>query len=69
MSTDYSVALFVVFSLVLGSLGAYSQPSLRSVFAYSTVNEIGLLLLALETAGFHSLYQHLAIYIISQVLL
>lgn len=67
--TDYSVLLFSVFSIVLGAFGAYSQPTLRSLFAYSTVNEIGLLLSALETAGFHSLFQHLGIYIISQILL
>jgi NADH:ubiquinone oxidoreductase subunit 2 (subunit N) len=67
--TDYSVLLFSVFSVILGSFGAYNQPGLRSLFAYSTVNEIGLLLAALETAGFHSLYQHLGIYIISQLLL
>lgn len=67
--TDFSVILFALFSLVLGSFGAYSQPALRSVFAYSTVNEIGLMLMALETAGFGSLFQHLGIYIVSQILL
>jgi NADH:ubiquinone oxidoreductase subunit 2 (subunit N) len=67
--TDYSVLLFSVFSIGLGAFGAYSQPTLRTVLAYSTVNEIGLLLSALETAGFNSLFQHLSIYIISQVLL
>lgn len=67
--TDFSVILFAIFSIALGSFGAYSQPALRTLFAYSTVNEIGLMLMALETAGFHSLFQHLAIYIISQVLL
>jgi NADH:ubiquinone oxidoreductase subunit 2 (subunit N) len=67
--TDYSVVLFALFSIVLGSLGAYGQPALRSLFAYSTVNEIGIMLMAVETAGFHSLFQHLTIYIISQLLL
>jgi NADH:ubiquinone oxidoreductase subunit 2 (subunit N) len=67
--TDFSVILFAMFSIVLGSFGAYSQPALRSVFAYSTVNEIGLMLMALETAGFNSLFQHLGIYIVSQILL
>jgi NADH:ubiquinone oxidoreductase subunit 2 (subunit N) len=52
----------------IGSIGAYSQPALRGLFAYSTINEIGLLLMAVETAGFHSLYQHLGIYIITQLL-
>jgi len=61
--------LFSAFSIALGAFGAYSQPALRSLFAFSTVNEIGLLLSALETAGFHSLYQHLGIYIVTQVLL
>jgi NADH:ubiquinone oxidoreductase subunit 2 (subunit N) len=67
--TDYSLLLFSAFSIALGAFGAYSQPTLRSLFAYSTVNEIGLLLSALETAGFNSLFQHLGIYIISQILL
>jgi NADH:ubiquinone oxidoreductase subunit 2 (subunit N) len=67
--TDFSVILFAIFSIILGSFGAYSQPALRTLFAYSTVNEIGLMLMAIETAGFHSLFQHLGIYIISQLLL
>jgi NADH:ubiquinone oxidoreductase subunit 2 (subunit N) len=67
--TDYSIILFALFSIILGSLGAYGQPALRTLFAYSTVNEIGLMLMAIETAGFHSLFQHLSIYIISQLLL
>lgn len=67
--TDYTLLLFSLFSLILGSFGAYSVPGLRSLFAYSTINEIGLLLSALEIAGFSSLMQHLSIYIISQLLL
>lgn len=66
---SYSVGVFVLFSMLIGSIGAYSQPALRGLFAYSTINEIGLLLMAVETAGFHSLYQHLGIYIITQLLL
>lgn len=67
--TDYTLLFFSLFSLILGSFGAFSQPGLRSLFAYSTINEIGLLLSALEVAGFHNLLQHLAIYIITQLLL
>lgn len=67
--TDFSVGLFVVFSLLLGSFGAYAQPALRTLIAYSTVSEIGILLMAIETAGFHSLFQHLTIYIVTQLLL
>ena len=66
---NYSVGVFVLFSVLIGSIGAYSQPALRGLFAYSTINEIGLMLMAIETAGFHSLYQHLGIYIITQLLL
>lgn len=66
---DYSVGVFILFSMLIGSIGAYGQPALRSLFAYSTINEIGLMLLAVETAGFHTLYQHLSIYIITQLLL
>jgi NADH:ubiquinone oxidoreductase subunit 2 (subunit N) len=67
--SDYTLLLFSAFSLFIGAFGAYSQPGLRSLLAYSTVNEVGLLLAALDTAGFHTLFQHLGIYIISQVLL
>jgi len=56
-------------SMIIGCLGAYNQPSLRALFAYSTVNEIGLMLMAIETAGFHSLFQHLTIYIVTMLLL
>jgi NADH:ubiquinone oxidoreductase subunit 2 (subunit N) len=66
---DFSVGVFILFSMLIGSIGAYGQPALRSLFAYSTINEIGLMLLAIETAGFHTLYQHLGIYIITQLLL
>jgi NADH:ubiquinone oxidoreductase subunit 2 (subunit N) len=66
---DYSIGVFIMFSMLIGSVGAYGQPALRSLFAYSTINEIGLLLLAVETAGFHTLYQHLSIYILTQLLL
>lgn len=69
--TDYTLTVFIVYTLVLGSLGAYglaSQPAVRTLFAYSTVSEIGFMLLAAETAGFHSLFQHLSIYIVTQML-
>lgn len=67
--TDFTVLLFVALSMIIGCFGAYSQPTLRSLFAYSTINEIGLMLMAIETAGFHSLFQHLSIYIITMLLL
>lgn len=64
-----SVLFFAAFSLILGAFAAYTQPALRALFAYSTINEIGLLLSAVETAGWNTLFQHLGIYLISQVLL
>jgi NADH:ubiquinone oxidoreductase subunit 2 (subunit N) len=67
--TDFTVFLFVALSMIIGCFGAYNQPTLRALFAYSTVNEIGLMLMAIETAGFHSMFQHLSIYIISMLLL
>lgn len=67
--TDFSIVLFALFSLILGTFGAYGQPALRALFAYSTINELGILLMAIETAGFHSLFQHLFIYMITQFLL
>lgn len=70
--TDYTLVVFIVYTLVLGSLGAYglaSQPAVRILFAYSTISEIGFMLLAAETAGFHSLFQHLSIYIVTQLLI
>jgi len=67
--TDLTILVFVAMSMIIGCLGAYNQPSLRALFAYSTVNEIGLMLMAIETAGFHSLFQHLTIYIVTMLLL
>lgn len=67
--SSYSVLLFCLFSIILGSFSAYSQPALRNLFAYSTINEIGIMLLAIETAGFHSLFLHFGLYMISQILL
>jgi NADH:ubiquinone oxidoreductase subunit 2 (subunit N) len=67
--TEYSLLSFALLSLVLGALGAYNQSKVRMLLAYSTLNEIGLLLSAVETAGFTSLLQHLAVYITAQVLL
>jgi len=70
--TDYTLSIFIVYTLILGSLGAYglaSQPAIRILFAYSTISEIGFMLLAAETAGFHSLFQHLSIYILTQLLI
>ena len=64
-----SILLFAAFSLILGAFAAYSQPALRSLFAYSTINEVGLLLSAVETAGWNTLFQHLGIYLVSQLLL
>ena len=66
---DFSVGVFICFSMILGSIGAYGQPALRALFAYSTINEIGLMLLAIETAGFHTLFQHLSRYLVTQLLL
>ena len=66
---NYSVFIFAFFSLVLGSFAAYAQPALRALWAYSTVNEMGLLLTAVETVGFNSLWQHLGIYVIAQIIL
>lgn len=70
--TDYTLSIFIVYTLILGSLGAYglaSQPAVRALLAYSTISEIGFMLLATETAGFHTLFQHLSIYIVSQLLI
>lgn len=67
--TDFTLFLFVALSMIIGSFGAYNQPTLRALFAYSTINEIGLMLMAIETAGFHSMFQHLTIYIVTMLLL
>jgi NADH:ubiquinone oxidoreductase subunit 2 (subunit N) len=67
--TDFTVFLFVALSMIIGCFGAYNQPTLRVLFAYSTINEIGLMLMAIETAGFHSMFQHLSIYIVTMLLL
>jgi NADH:ubiquinone oxidoreductase subunit 2 (subunit N) len=67
--TSYSISVLIGFSVILGSFGALGQPALRTLFAYSTINEIGLMLLAMEIAGFHSMFQHLGIYVLTQLLL
>lgn len=67
--TDFTLFLFVALSMIIGCFGAYNQPTLRALFAYSTINEIGLMLMAIETAGFHSMFQHLSIYIVTMLLL
>ena len=67
--SDFSILLFVIFTLILGSLSAFSQPALRALIAYSTVSEMGILLMAVETAGFHSLFQHLTLYIVTQLII
>ncbi len=67
--TEYSVIAFALVSTGLGALGAYSQSKIRMLLSYSTLNEIGLLLSAAETAGFTSLFQHLVVYITAQLLL
>ena len=67
--SDFSIFLFVIFTMILGSFSAYGQPALRALIAYSTVSEMGILLMAVETAGFHSLFQHLCIYIVTQLIL
>jgi NADH:ubiquinone oxidoreductase subunit 2 (subunit N) len=67
--TEFTVLIFVGFSMIIGCFGAYNQPVLRSLFAFSTVNEIGLMLMAIETAGFSSLFQHLTIYIATMLVL
>jgi NADH:ubiquinone oxidoreductase subunit 2 (subunit N) len=67
--SDFSIFLFVIFTMILGSFSAYGQPALRALIAYSTVSEMGILLMAVETAGFHSLFQHLTIYIVTQLIL
>lgn len=84
-TTDHNVGLiglFIVFSLFTGAISAYSVPTLRSLFAYSTINEIGLLLLCYDSShlvcsrplcgsdgSMSGIYIYLGIYIVSQILL
>jgi len=69
-SISFSTLLvFSLFSLILGAFSAYNQPVLRTLFAYSTINELGFMLCAIESAGWSFLFLSLFIYIISQFLL
>lgn len=67
--TYHSIIGFSIISLILGAFNAYNQPALRTLLAYSTINEMGLILLAIESNGFSSLYGHLFLYIINQIVL
>lgn len=65
---NYTLLLFSILSGFIGST-AYTQPNIRNLLVYSSISEIGLLIAALDTAGYNALLQHLTIYIISQFLL
>jgi NADH:ubiquinone oxidoreductase subunit 2 (subunit N) len=67
--TESTLVLYCLQSLVLGPLGAYGQPALRTLLAYSAVNEMGMMLLALESAGTGALLQHMTIYTGTQLLI
>jgi len=66
--SNYTLILFSLLSGFIGST-AFTQPNLRYLLVYSSISEMGLLVAALETAGYNALLQHLSIYIISQFLL
>jgi len=66
--SNYSLILFSLLSGFIGST-AFTQPNLRFLLVYSSISEMGLLVAALETAGYNALIQHLSVYIISQFLL
>ena len=67
--TESTLVLYCLQSLILGPLGAYGQPALRTLLAYSAVNEMGMMLLALESAGTGALLQHMTIYTGTQLLI
>ena len=63
------ILLIIISSLLIGSIGMYNQSSLKRIFAYSSINHVGLMLMALVSEiGYHSNFSiifHLILYSIS----
>jgi NADH-quinone oxidoreductase subunit N len=63
---------FAAGSLVVGVLGAFAETRFKKFIAYSSINQIGFLLLGLTTAniiGYQSSILFLIIYIITNITL
>jgi len=66
------LTVFAAGSLVVGALGAFAETRFKRFIAYSSINQIGFLLLGLTTAnvsGYQSSILFLVIYIITNIAL
>ena len=57
---------FIICSIIIGSIGMYNQSSLKRIFAYSSINHVGLMLIGLLTgisySGIIAIIFHLFLY-------
>jgi NADH-quinone oxidoreductase subunit N len=62
---------FAISSILIGSIGMYNQSSLKRIFAYSSINHVGLMLIGLLTGvdyyGNISIIFHLFLYSITLI--
>lgn len=63
------IGIYAFISLVIGSIGAYNNPKLRGLIAYSSIAEVSLLVLGLSTASLHAVVLQFTIYCLTQLLL
>jgi NADH-quinone oxidoreductase subunit N len=66
------VIIFAAGSLIVGALGAFTETRFKRFIAYSSINQIGFLLMGLTTtniAGYQSSILFLVIYIITNLAL
>lgn len=66
------LVLFAAGSLIVGALGAFAETRFKRFIAYSSINQIGFLLMGLTTtnvAGYQSSILFLIIYIITNIAL
>jgi NADH-quinone oxidoreductase subunit N len=64
--------IFAAGSLIVGALGAFAETRFKKFIAYSSINQIGFLLMGLTTAniaGYQSSILFLIIYIITNITL
>ena len=66
------LVIFAAGSLIMGALGAFAETRFKRFIAYSSINQIGFLLLGLTTAnisGYQSSILFLLIYVITNIAL
>jgi NADH-quinone oxidoreductase subunit N len=66
------LSLFAAGSLIVGALGAFAETRFKKFIAYSSINQIGFLLMGLTTnniTGYQSSILFLIIYIVTNIAL